>query len=191
MKFKMDREFYLPREAQGRTNIQEIKKLDSVVYTYETKDGKPGAMAFHGKAAKPDWHFGFRTVEQRAAKIDEFFANRQSWMDYQAKNKADRKSPHTLTKGAILYTSWGYDQTNIDFYEVTKVIGSSTVEIREIAGKSGPETGFMTAETTADPGNYIGEPMIKRANATNSVHIASYASASPWDGKPKRYSWYA
>ena len=40
---------------------------------------------------------------------------------------------HPLQIGSILYTSWGYEQTNIDFYQVIELIGTSTVVLREIA----------------------------------------------------------
>ena len=39
---------------------------------------------------------------------------------------------NSLQIGSILYASWGYDQTNIDFYEVTKLIGRTTLELREL-----------------------------------------------------------
>jgi hypothetical protein len=186
----LTRDFYIPRESSGRTNIATVTEGDAVVYTYTTANGKVGAMAFHGKAAKPDWHFAFTNEEHRTKKVAEFFANRKSWADYKAQGRAERQAPHTLKVGDILVSSWGYDQTNIDFYQVTRVMKSS-VEIRQIKSKSGPEEGFMTAYCTADKDNFCGEPMLKRANSTNSVSIASYASASPWDGKPERYSWYA
>ena len=34
--------------------------------------------------------------------------------------------------GDIFYSSWGYDQTNIDYYMVTKIIGKTFVEIQKI-----------------------------------------------------------
>ena len=39
---------------------------------------------------------------------------------------------HDLKAGTILYAASGYDQTNIDFYEVVMVISPKTVEVREI-----------------------------------------------------------
>jgi hypothetical protein len=191
MRFKPDREFYIPRESQGRTNIETITVEDAVIYTYTTTRGELGAMAFHGKAAKPDWHFSFANEAQRQRRIAEYIESRKRRAQMMAELKADRNKPHTLTVGAILVCSWGYDQTNIDYYQVTRVVGPHSVEIRQIRAKSEPEEGFATAYCTPDRDNFKGEPMVKRANSTNSVRIASYASASPWDGKRDRYSWYA
>lgn len=191
MRHIMTREFYIPTEASGRTEIQEMKEGDAVIYTYNTKQNQLGAMAFHGKAAKPDWHYSFRTADQRARKIAEYLENRKAYATRKAEYKAERSKPHTLKEGQILVCSWGYDQTNIDYYQVTRVIGPHTVEIREISARSGGEDGYMTAHCTAVKDAFKGDPMIKKANSTNCVRIASYACASPWDGKADRYSWYA
>jgi hypothetical protein len=80
--------------------------------------------------------------------------------------------------GDIFRSSWGYDQTNIDFYECTKVIGA-TIEICEIAQMS-EDNGFMAGECVPSQGHYIGKPMRKRVSMsgdTPSVKIYSFASA--------------
>jgi hypothetical protein len=191
MKFTLPRESYLPREANGSHNIETVTAHDAIVYIYSTTCGRFGAVAFHGKAAKPDWHYTFANVDSRQRKIAEYFTTRKEYADYKAKNAAQRKAPHTLNVGDILYTSWGYDQTNIDFYQVTRVVSAHSVEVREIQASSTDEAGFMTAYKSAIPNAFKGESMVKRASSDNCVKIASYAYASPWDGKPKRYSWYA
>jgi len=184
----MPRESYCPKDANAKPVACE--GTDASVFTYEKAD-KFYAIAFHGKATKPDWHYSFRKEEVRAECIAKFIASRKAHAEYMAKRKAEKEKPHTLKVGQILCCTWGYDQTNVDYYEVTRVPGPMSVEIRQIAAESGPEVGFMTAYCKAAPGKFIGEPMIKRANSTNSVRIASYASAYVWDRKEDRYSWYA
>jgi hypothetical protein len=104
--------------------------------------------------------------------------------------------PTTLTANPakvndILYSSWGYEQTNIDFYIVTKVLGKS-VKIREL-GSNTVGTGFMSGETTPTQ-TPTGDEMLKRVNAKTdgsyTIKIASYARAYQWDGKPKYCSWW-
>lgn len=109
-----------------------------------------------------------------------------------AERKADRAKPHPLKVGDILYSSWGYDQTNIDFYQVTRVVGAHTVELRKIAGKdAGGGNGYDRGNCVASPGQFIGEPFQKRANHEGTIAIASYANAYLWDGKPRYWSSYA
>jgi len=184
----MPRESYYPRDGSARP--VDCGGTDASVFVYEKAD-KVYAIAFHGKATKPDWHHSFRKEADREEYIAKFIAGRKAHAEYMTKRKAEKEKPHTLKVGDILSSSWGYDQTNIDYYQVTRVPGPMSVEITRIAADSGPEVGFMTAYCKAAPGKFIGKPMIKRANSTNCVRIASYASASPWDGKEDRYSWYA
>lgn len=90
---------------------------------------------------------------------------------------------HSLKVGDILVSSWGYDQTNIDYYLVTKLLGSAMVEIREIGKK------YVDSETTQDKvmpdvGHITGAPMRKKVGPQGAVRLTSYSSAYPWDGKP-------
>lgn len=192
MRLNMPRDFYYPRLAAGDLNVEHVKAEDnSEVVTYTTRRGNPGAMVFSPKAKKPDWHYTFFNEAQRTKRIAEWQEGRRLHAEFKAKMAADRAKPHTLKVGDILNTHWGYEQTNIEFFEVTKVVSGRTVEVREIAAESSPETGFMTATKWAVPGAFVGEPLVKRASAGNSVKIDESRTASPWDGKPARYSWYA
>ena len=188
MRMIMPREFYFPK----CDHLQPIdcEGTDAAVYTYETA-GAPYSIGFAGKAAKPAFHYRHRNEVERTSHIAGFIAGRKATAEAKVKRQADRKAPHTLKVGDVLVSSWGYDQTNIDFYQVTRVPGANTVELREIAASSGGEDGFMTATCTPVPDSFKGEPMIKRASADNYVRLTSYASASKWDGRAKRYSWYA
>ncbi len=112
--------------------------------------------------------------------------------------KQERKAfKHDLKIGDILYSSWGYDQTNIDFYEVVEVVSDKSVKIREIAYRSVDSNGLhsMAGEKVAIPGQYVGEPMLKRVGGVVGggcvVGIDKHQHASLWNGKPIYYSWYA
>jgi len=63
------------------------------------------------------------------------------------------------------------------------------VTLCEIAAKL-TETGFMSGEVIPCPGQFIGEPIRRRANASNWVRIHTSASASTWNGRPQYVSWY-
>jgi hypothetical protein len=136
------------------------------------------AVAFGGKRSKPYWHFRFKDEARLKAKIEDSLNGLMEWSERKAKYKAERTKPHNVQLGDIFRSSWGYDQTNIDFYECTKVMGSM-IEIREIA-QMREEKGFMTGDCVPSPGHYIGKPMKKRVSMDSnepSVNIASYASA--------------
>lgn len=88
--------------------------------------------------------------------------------------------------GDILASSWGYDQTNVDFYKVKKVTAASVVIVQICTRET--DEGFMTGKATPVDVEQ-GAPMTKRVNQIGGyrygVRIASYAAAYLWDGKPK------
>jgi hypothetical protein len=91
--------------------------------------------------------------------------------------------------GDFFYSSWGYDQTNVDFYEVVAVTPSGkSVKVREVsqhtASDNGPSTRVVPiAGAFRDEG-----PQLKRLRFYSdrpSFFVASYADAYLWDGAPK------
>ena len=136
------------------------------------------ALAFGGKRSKPDWHYRFQSTERLYKKIEETLKGYMEWQERKEQRRAERNADHDVKVGDVFKCSWGYDQTNIDYYQVTRVIGKM-VEIREIAQMK-EETGFMSGECVPASGNYIGEPMRKKVSVYNgqpSIAIYSFASA--------------
>lgn len=167
-KFNFTREFYVPKD------YAEIKREDGAgAVVYASACGLI-AMGFSGKRQKPDFHIRFGTKERAEQYVSD-------WMDAliirvqqkQAQREARKSAPNPLAVGDVLSSSWGYEQTNIDYYEVTAVVGLHTVEIREI-GKNTESTEFMQGICVPCPGKFIGEPMRKRVNETGHVKITSF-----------------
>lgn len=153
-------------------------ELELQVYTLATA-GKFLAKGFLGKAGKPTFYYSFKTIEKLDKYAAEFVANRASSLAYKAERKAAAAAPVAVNVGDIFKAVWGYDQTNVDYYEVTKVIGKATVEIREIAAY-GEDDGFMCGKCVPSPGQFKGDPMVKRiknAGGTPAVMIESYCDA--------------
>ena len=98
----------------------------------------------------------------------------------------------------ILYSSWGYDQTNVDFYQVIKVSGSF-VTVIEIQSKQ-TLTGDMNGTTVpVDPITPVkdAKPMRRklidsyREKGTKDIRLTPYSFAQVWDGRPKQFSCWA
>lgn len=98
---------------------------------------------------------------------------------------------HTLKVGDILDASWGYDQTNVDFYEVVRVT-PGTVDLHELEQVTECRNGWNDRGTCRPiPGTCKRVFKGKRPNARNIVKFSSYNWAYPWDGSPKGWSSYA
>lgn len=114
------------------------------------------AIAFHGKANKPDWHYRFADEAKRDVKINDWF---QGWKEAAERKQAQRTEKaawcHDVKVGDIFRCSWGYDQTNIDYYEVVAVHGKA-VDVLEIGAMS-EDTAWLQGNSVPAPGHYIND----------------------------------
>lgn len=161
---------------------------DLVVYAWDEL-GKARLTVFMGRAQKPVEYTYFRDPAARDRYVESLAESRRKTLEFKQQRQEERKAwQHDLKVGDILSSSWGYDQTNISWFQVTR-IGTKAVEIREIAdkvvgGAGGPSEAVMPLR-----GKFIGPPMKKipqkgyQGRAT--IRINSYSNAYPWDGKPE------
>lgn len=185
------RRAYIPAAHRDTAQHARCKLGTAEAWTWtDGKTGKPCAVAFFGASAKPYSGRGstgsaytFRTPDARRAWVAECFHRAALHAERIAKTRAEkaerRAKPHGLKVGDILRSSWGYDQTNIDYYEVTRLIGAQMVEIREIAARA-QETGFMSGDSVPAPGQYIGKPERRRVSdhgERDSVKVSECAHA--------------
>lgn len=99
-----------------------------------------------------------------------------------------------LKPGDVLVASWGYEQTNIDYYLVTKRTAKS-VKLQPIGKKNVALTGHMTGTCEPDPDSFLDAPEITRRVRAHSgsewVTVNDYTSATLWSGQPNSWSSYA
>ncbi len=183
------REFRVPKEVRDKPPLQP-EGTDLAIWAYEVEVGGKTqyyAIAFQGKSNKPLWNYRFQSEQSRNTTIKETIETRKSVLAEKAKRKDDKKQfKHSLEKGDILYSSWGYDQTNVDFYEVTAV-GDKQIVIREISSRVvSHSTG--SEKVMAEPGDFVGPPMKKNPQMGHGgrpyVKINSVQTAYEWEGNP-------
>lgn len=145
-------------------------------------------MGSASKRAKNALEWSYYTSESsRDSTMDSWVSSYERRAAEKARKREEAKNfMHGLKVGDILYASWGYDQTNVNFYQVTKVIGKATVEVREVQSKVVREDGY-SVYVTALKGKWLrgSAPMKRRVSTQGSIKINSSIRAYPWDGKPK------
>ncbi len=186
----------------GATKLQS-EQSSAVVYTYDCA-GRAYALGFFGKSSKPCFHNRFGSAEHRNRHCAEFLADMDGVEKRANEHKAERAAklaqPQDQIKvGDVLYTSWGYEQTNIDAYQVVSLIGKRTIELREIACERREDL-HMQGECTPVRGAFIGKPFRVRVNEYGRCRITSFATAGKWDSeivggvecfRPLRWTAYA
>lgn len=134
-------------------------------------------------------YYSFRSETDRTQYIEEFIKSvldREEFMSQRHYERTHFDNPAKV--GDILYSSWGYDQTNIDYYQVIKVT-EKTVTIKPIS-EVVTESEMTSDRVAPVKDHFISDKkaLVKRVKPSSdgyAVTIASYADAYLWDKKPK------
>jgi hypothetical protein len=150
-----------------------------------------GVIAYRGKANKASFHYSVKTTERVYTMVKEWFESLNSHVEFVKKMRAERSAPTSLKIGDIIVNSWGYDQTNVDFYRVTRTT-AHYVWLQEIGSQqTEKETGnSMAAYVVANPEVISNAPVERHGSSKEYVNFR-HGSGSKWDGKEMYESWYA
>jgi hypothetical protein len=186
MRLNLPREFYIPK---GSTKVAD-KQSDAVAYVRSFpgrgRDGQPveryEAAIFFGNQAKPVAHYTYRSEAERERSVREHFERRRGHATY-VREQADKRKAfaHTVKVGDIFTASWGYDQTNVDAYQVTEVRGKHAI-LRKIclaAEGGGPGGEVVVPQTDSFVEGERGEPM-RRLIQEGGIKIDEVRWATPW-----------
>jgi hypothetical protein len=95
--------------------------------------------------------------------------------------------------GKIVVNSWGYDQTNIDYYLIVKR-SASFVTLQAI-GQHSKEDGWLTGTCVPDPAKPLPEATTRRkviVRDGKEIGVKSeFGWCDLWDGQPDHWSAYA
>lgn len=96
-----------------------------------------------------------------------------------------------IAEGDIFYSSWGYEQTNVDFYMVKKKIGKGSAEIVPVENKMVDELCGQTQDAVVPYVPMQGKPFLARIkyvywdNYKTPRISVGHQTAQLWDGTPK------
>jgi hypothetical protein len=95
------------------------------------------ALLWRPRAEKPYAHYRFTTIERRDAFIAEQIRRFEA---HEAQKRERRRTPadgdlSQCSVGSVFSYSWGYDQTNVEFWQVIARSGT-TVRLRQIASET-------------------------------------------------------
>jgi len=118
----------------------------------------------------------------------------QTYIRKMAEIKPYSEPKHNIKPGDIFYNSWGYEQTNIDFYQVVSTT-TKTITLRAIKGTSNDyNTYHMTGSKVAVKDNFCNNELIRKTPYLMGGEWRinfEFGAGSQWDGRPMDYSCYA
>jgi hypothetical protein len=162
------------------------------ILRYE-RNGHPCARIFKGNSSKSIANYRYRTEERREESVNYYKLTAKKNAEYRAEKKAKKAmvSNEEVEVGAVYYSSWGYEQTNIDFYEVVGKFGKKGLWFRPIASDRSFDPNFNDrGGCKAAKGVYTGEPFKKMLSDKNWINLTTYSGMCPWDGREMSWSSY-
>lgn len=183
------RQLFIPKDAHCVTNTEQ-----AAVYVYKGSGERVGLVCFRGSAGKPEKNYTFKNIDAATAYAAEWLNGVQKSVTFRANRRAEKRAwQNGLRVGDILYTSWGYDQTNVDFFIVTRVSGKRTW-VRPIAQDS-EATGPMAGQCwPAMPIRPFGDESMHIAQGSgNDRGYLNIDGHGAWllEGQAKYFSTYA
>lgn len=187
-----------------------------------TFDGKPAAAVRDAlKALKFRWHsvkklwYGYSTEDEVRAAIDGKPV--KAAKPAKAHKAVEKANKFGVKVGDLFHASWGYDQTNNDFFQVVELVGEQSVRVREVSpvcvaseasgpdaehrvfstnthGKLLPATSFSVFIKDQEKGDIKRLKSYDADGKSNPIfNLSSYASACHCGGDTIRVyeSWYA
>lgn len=88
-------------------------------------------LGFRWHKAKKVW-YAKRTEEREKAAADLAEGKGAEIIPAGAGKTEEMSNKFGVKVGDIFYASWGYDQTNVDFFQVIKLVGKTSVRVREV-----------------------------------------------------------
>lgn len=146
------------------------------------------AICFVGRAVNPTWHYRFKDGQQRINEVTRTFKNVAERAEYKAARKAkaaEASANHGVKVGDVFRSSWGYDQTNVDYYQVVSV-GNKTATFCKIAQLSESD-GFLQGNCVPATNQFIGKPfkkLIQKSSTESSAYIKIYSFANAYKIEP-------
>ena len=174
---------YIPEGYELSWDDQELG-----IQIYYKESPTIGGLCFVGRAVNPTWHYRFKTAEQRQTEVTKTFNNVRAWADRKAERKAKAKEAsanHGVKVGDVFRSSWGYDQTNIDYYQVLSV-SNKTATFCKIAQLS-ENDGFLQGNCVPATNQFIGKPfkkLIQKSSTESSAYIKIYSFANAYKIEP-------
>ena len=183
---------YIPQDAYLAKNENKVE-----VYFYLNSMNKPCALGFYGKGAKPWFNYQYQNEEKRNESVQWHLeaarnAEARKLADKEAQKKRAADFRESLKPGMILMASWGWEQTNVNFYKVLERKGF-LVTLQEVGTRQvGEAMSWASCMVAVDQASPVGSPFtMKLSPLSTSLRVNSSITATPWDGKPTYCSWYA
>jgi len=146
-------------------------------------------LAFRGRSSKAVVRLSFKSQEKLDNYLASFKAEAQRKIDKEAKRAAQQKAYNEvqIKPDSIYVSSWGYEQTNVSFYQIIAVNGCK-VTFRKIAQDKKYDN-QDSGQTVAVKDKFVGDSFNLRIGKYG-FRLDTVETLRFWDGSPVYWSSY-
>lgn len=168
------------RNTQGYTTYEVSVPGIEIFVNYESNT----AAMFGGRRSKADWKYKFgdkfKMIKYIEEKVKVVFDSNKAKEERKLKEKMEAELLRANVQvGDLFHTSWGYEQTNVDFFQVVERKSPTRVVIRQIAKETVEETSWCSDRVSPLKDTFIGEAktvtISKYGNLSNADHYGNNA----------------
>lgn len=181
----------LAKKTLNASSYEEYKNLKIVIGT-NLIFNQPAMKVWKGRQGNPFSNYRYASEEQLKNDLARIKANHDKEMAWkEERRKAKASFVPTFEVGDIFVASWGYDQTNVDAYQVLEKPSKHYAIVREIG---------LERVKGSEGRDYQDVRPVKDAFTSGSfrvkvteygMKIDSVRQARAWDGERSYYnSWY-
>ncbi len=163
-----------------------------------TLQKQPVLVLWAGNQRNPFVRCRYQNVEQRELSLCFHLNIAKEREAFKAQQSLKKKNfQPTLKVGDILASSWGWEQTNVSFYQIVEVPSKCFVVVKEIQQETTRGTGNgMAAYVKGVKDLFLDKAIpakykVVQLGSSQGIRINSSERARPWDGKEMYGSWYA
>jgi len=171
---------------------------DNPLFAIYIDDDRFITQYYRRKQRKPYEYFCHSTKKDMDEYVEKCIEREERIAKAKIKEKVEKKAKNdnfikSLKVGDIFHASWGYEQTNVNFYQIVS-LKKSTAEFREIGYETVPGSeGYDCCDVTATKDAFLKDSEIfKKRISSDWVKIDEVRSAKKIDNENQKFykSWY-
>lgn len=176
------------------SEVSHIHDLHILICT--DHQGRPCALTWYGRQGQPKDNFYFTSLQRRTEYVERITNAAAARVKAKEDRKAKRRaSVPKFEVGDIYASSWGFEQTNVNYYQVVEKPSAHYAILKEIGQETVPgSSGNMSCKVMPVKDSFLHEESHRKkvslCDDLQYIKLCSVKYAYPWDGKPDYKSWY-
>lgn len=186
------------------SNTQYLEIFDLKIISYQDERDRPCMRIWKGRQQNPFVAYFFQSTERREKSRLHYIQKAEERQNEKEQRKAERKAfiPQ-VAPGTIFRDSWGWDQTQVDYYQLIEMASTHFAIVKPIQSQTVPGSeGRDYDSVTPIKDSFVENAQPLKVKITSCglkdngqtkhcFRVNSYSYALEDSGKPAHRSWYA